>query len=335
MFLLEKEEQLLEQLKTKNPMAVKEAREKLLELDILEKFFSEFERIAKKESMSHEDIGDIIEIFKLLRDKRCVPYLIRVIRQSSNAFKIKAIQTLTLIPDKSALNTLFLALKLYDDEVKTEALKIINIMKSSESIEPLFTATDTRNNEMMESIIGVLKQFQANQLKEVAIKLFQDNDAEHAAKARVIMEHLFGPQKAEFIINEYLGQRSVMVCDKLPSQRNTLVKYFADSGYEVVAETGTPQEAVMLCQSKMPDVVALDLCLPTEEQGLIVIQALKKVHPEVGIILCSSSSNKAFIVKAMGLGVAKFFLKPVDKTALLSCAKDFLKERAERRTKLS
>ncbi|PDV99408.1 LuxR C-terminal-related transcriptional regulator [Candidatus Chloroploca asiatica] len=73
----------------------------------------------------------------------------------------------------------------------------------------------------------------------------------------------------------------------------------------IVGEAGHGQQAIQLVDLSNPDLVLMDVDLPGVN-GLEVSRALKRTHPQTGIILFNTSMEGSSVVKAIRAGVSAY-----------------------------
>lgn len=107
----------------------------------------------------------------------------------------------------------------------------------------------------------------------------------------------------------------VMLVDDEPLARGRLRRMLeTDGGYEIVAEAGNGEQAVLQAQEKVPDIILMDIRMPGTD-GLQAAQQLGEMDNPPAIIFCTAYDQyaiNAFDVQAVG-----YVLKPVRKPALL------------------
>jgi len=105
------------------------------------------------------------------------------------------------------------------------------------------------------------------------------------------------------------GSISIIVVDDHAVVRNGLRAYLAtQSGFEVVGEATTGEEAIYLVSQLIPDVVLMDLILP----GITGIEAthrIKKISPRTHIVVLTSSNDDSLIFSAFKAGADACILK--------------------------
>lgn len=85
---------------------------------------------------------------------------------------------------------------------------------------------------------------------------------------------------------------------------------------EVVAEASDGREAVKLAESLQPDVVVIDVVMPTLN-GLDAAVRLIKAAPRIKIIMLSMYANEEYVLQALRVGAVGYLLKDAATTELL------------------
>ncbi|MDH5654751.1 MAG: diguanylate cyclase [Spirochaetia bacterium] len=81
------------------------------------------------------------------------------------------------------------------------------------------------------------------------------------------------------------------------------------------AENG--KEGLELFQQQKPDIVITGIKMP-EMNGLEMVHEIKKINPEVPIMILTSENEEGYFLQAIDLGVEKYLKKPVDPNQLLT-----------------
>lgn len=90
-----------------------------------------------------------------------------------------------------------------------------------------------------------------------------------------------------------------------------------DEGLEVIGEVSDGQEAVRGVRQKHPDIVVMDLQLPTLD-GIKATQIITAEHPDVGIIIVSDEGDLELLRAAMIAGARNFLVKPYTTVELMT-----------------
>jgi DNA-binding NarL/FixJ family response regulator len=84
----------------------------------------------------------------------------------------------------------------------------------------------------------------------------------------------------------------------------------------VIAESGDGQDALELLRDIRPNVVLMDVNLPTMN-GLQVTQKLKNQCPDINVIILTAYDDEEQIYHAIRIGASAYFAKDVDPSHLL------------------
>lgn len=101
----------------------------------------------------------------------------------------------------------------------------------------------------------------------------------------------------------------ILLVDDEERFRQTLAKRLQFDGYEVGACAGG-REALAELQIQPYDIVILDLRMPGMD-GLTALQEIKKLAPEVEVIMLTGHASVDVAVEIMQAGGAEYLLKPV------------------------
>jgi response regulator NasT len=100
----------------------------------------------------------------------------------------------------------------------------------------------------------------------------------------------------------------ILIADDEPIIRLDLRKMLEEIGYECVAETGDGQKAVEAARNLTPDLVILDIMMPTMD-GIDAARIIdqEKIAP---VILLSAYSQVDLVSRAKEAGVFSYLVKP-------------------------
>jgi DNA-binding NtrC family response regulator len=113
-----------------------------------------------------------------------------------------------------------------------------------------------------------------------------------------------------------MSKANILVVDDQDSIRHFVGRALEDEGYAVQA-TGSVRETRQVLDHDMPDVAILDLKLP-DGTGLELLREIKRVQPEVGVILMTAFGELETAVEAMSAGAFWFVKKPFQNQELLA-----------------
>ncbi|HVP60177.1 MAG TPA: LytTR family DNA-binding domain-containing protein [Myxococcaceae bacterium] len=106
--------------------------------------------------------------------------------------------------------------------------------------------------------------------------------------------------------------RTVVVEDERLSRRKLLMLLSTEPGIEVVGECGTAEEAVELLRTERPDLLFLDIQLPTMD-GFEVLE--RAGLENVGHVVVVTAHDR-YALRAFDVAAIDYLLKPYDRTRL-------------------
>jgi len=108
----------------------------------------------------------------------------------------------------------------------------------------------------------------------------------------------------------------VMVVDDHPVWREAVARDLTEAGSEVVATAGDGPEAVRRAAAARPQVVLLDLQLPTLS-GIEVTRQLVTADPSVRVLVLSASGEQQDVLDAVKAGATGYLVKSASREELL------------------
>ncbi len=95
----------------------------------------------------------------------------------------------------------------------------------------------------------------------------------------------------------------------------------AERDFSIIGETGDGLEAVQLVERLHPDVLVLDLMMPSLN-GLEVTRQVTKRSPQTRIIILSMHANEAYVREALRNGAAGYVLKESSAADLVQAVRE-------------
>ena len=95
--------------------------------------------------------------------------------------------------------------------------------------------------------------------------------------------------------------------------------YLKEKGYEVITAANGEDALDMLSQT-IPSIVFLDENMPGMS-GLETLQEIKRIHPEVPVVMITKSEEEHIMEQAIGEKIADYLIKPVNPSQILLCLK--------------
>ena len=109
----------------------------------------------------------------------------------------------------------------------------------------------------------------------------------------------------------------VLLVDDEANIRKMVAALLESEGFET-AEAANGSAAVAEVERDAPDAVLLDLMMPGGPDGLATIEQLKRVAPDLPVVMMSGKANLADAVRATKLGAFQFLEKPLTPEGLLT-----------------
>lgn len=95
--------------------------------------------------------------------------------------------------------------------------------------------------------------------------------------------------------------------------------YLRSKDYEVLTATNG-QDAIDICRAEPLDIVFLDENMPGLS-GLEALQEIKRLHPELPVVMITKSEEERIMEQAIGEKIADYLIKPVNPSQILLCLK--------------
>ncbi len=103
----------------------------------------------------------------------------------------------------------------------------------------------------------------------------------------------------------------VVVADPFPIVRYGIVQLFRDkNGLRVIAEANDGAETVRLCEEHKPDLLVLDIAMPSMS-GIEIVRQVKEVSPETKVLILTVQHQRELISFLMQSGADGFLAKDV------------------------
>jgi two-component system, NarL family, nitrate/nitrite response regulator NarL len=110
------------------------------------------------------------------------------------------------------------------------------------------------------------------------------------------------------------------VVDDHPVVRRGVVETFnEEADFEVVAEGGSAEDAIRIARENRPDIMLLDVTMPGG--GLEAASELRRVRPDLRVIMLSIREDIATVRAALKSGASGYISKGVDGDELVACAR--------------
>jgi DNA-binding NtrC family response regulator len=106
-----------------------------------------------------------------------------------------------------------------------------------------------------------------------------------------------------------MSELQILILDDEARIREEVREFLEDSGFKVY-EAGDYSEALAVLEDVAIDICIVDLNLPGKH-GLEVLEEIKGLYPDIEVLIITGQGTMETAIKAMRLGAADFFNKPV------------------------
>lgn len=103
----------------------------------------------------------------------------------------------------------------------------------------------------------------------------------------------------------------VLIADDHPPTRAGVRMALEGSGFEIVAEARTGQQAIALATETRPDLCVLDIRMPGGD-GVAAVEGISAVLPEAACVMLTSSSDDEHLFAALRAGAVGYLMKDID-----------------------
>jgi DNA-binding NarL/FixJ family response regulator len=113
-------------------------------------------------------------------------------------------------------------------------------------------------------------------------------------------------------------QIRVILVDDHPVFRHGLLRVFTMApDIKVIGELSDGKEVMETCRQMMPDVIVMDVNLPTQN-GLLVTREVKAQLPSINIVILTAYHDEEQLFHAIRSGASAYYSKDVDPNLLLN-----------------
>lgn len=110
---------------------------------------------------------------------------------------------------------------------------------------------------------------------------------------------------------------TVLVVDDAVFMRTTIKRMLEDHPFEIVGEAANGLEAIEQYRKLKPDVVTMDVTMPTMT-GIEAVKHIIAEFPEAKIVMITALGQQKLIVDALEYGAKDFITKPFDPDQLIN-----------------
>lgn len=89
---------------------------------------------------------------------------------------------------------------------------------------------------------------------------------------------------------------------------------------KVIAEAGNGSQLLDLLKEVQPDIILLDIQMPVMD-GMATLPEIKKLYPDISVIMLSMLDDQTMVSKLMGLGANSYLMKTSDPETIYEAIK--------------
>jgi len=101
----------------------------------------------------------------------------------------------------------------------------------------------------------------------------------------------------------------ILVTDDAAFMRMQLKDILTKLGHEVIGEAENGLDAIEQYKKLEPEIITMDITMP-EMDGIAAVKEIRKINPDVKIIMCSAMGQQGMVVEAIQAGAKDFIVKP-------------------------
>ena len=111
---------------------------------------------------------------------------------------------------------------------------------------------------------------------------------------------------------------NVLIVEDDPMARKLMEIFVSSSeGYPLVPSLHSAAMAELYCMTNQVDLILMDVCTAMDANGIEAAEKLKKLYPQIKIIIITSQPEYSYIAHARKIGVESFWYKEPTADALL------------------
>lgn len=122
----------------------------------------------------------------------------------------------------------------------------------------------------------------------------------------------------------------ILIVDDSRTSRKILKELLEEGGHEIVGEASNGEEGVIKYKELKPDIVTMDITMPTMN-GLESLMCIKKEDGNAKVIMITAAGQKEKMVQAIKEGADDFVTKPFESEHILGAIKRVLDMNLEKK----
>lgn len=119
--------------------------------------------------------------------------------------------------------------------------------------------------------------------------------------------------------------KRLLIVDDAVIMRMRIREIAREAGWEIAGEATNGKEAVVRYQELGPDLVTLDIVMPTMD-GVEALREIRRVDPQARVVMVSAVDQREKLTECIRLGAKDFIVKPFDKASLKGAFEKFFRD---------
>lgn len=115
----------------------------------------------------------------------------------------------------------------------------------------------------------------------------------------------------------------ILIVDDALFMRKVIKDLLIENNYTDLLEAEDGFKAIGLYREYQPDLVIMDITMPSLD-GIQTIKELRKINPNVSILMCSAMGHEAMVKEAIEQGAKDFVVKPFKPDRIITAVKSML-----------
>lgn len=120
-----------------------------------------------------------------------------------------------------------------------------------------------------------------------------------------------------------MGAKRLLIVDDAPIMRKRIKDIAEEVGWQIAGEANNGVEALALYEKEKPDLVTLDIVMPTMD-GVTALKEMIASDPQARVVMVSAVNQKAKLVECIQSGALDFIVKPFEKDRLQKLFEKYL-----------
>lgn len=275
-------------------------------------WFEEYLKNFNKDELT-EEFQEVLKLCYPLLCPEIATMIIQFLKRGFERVKVEVLSVLINMPSLDGLNYVFDYCNKYDDDSTRQILSSFKQFNSMESMRSMFYYYDLLKERMIARVEDVFKQFEENLSYRFLSEVYRTDDEFLIRKGETLLKHLSLARMDELKKENPISganTKFILVVDDQVYLRSSVSYILKKKGFKVeCANNG--KEAVAFVNSKLPELVLMDVMMPVMN-GFEATEQLKKTprSSKVPVIMLTAKGTGEDVKKAVVSGAVDYIAKP-------------------------